>query len=283
MTHAPAGGLFLRRTRQRLGLTQSELGRVAGVSVRTIRGVERGEIQRPQVATLQQLAVALRLDPRHQAEFLHAFAAEPTVAVEDLLVDPTVPELEQIDAVTRSALGAYRIISQNWHTSVDAHRRMTGTRCQLALEAVEDGLQHVFNIQNGDGQTLAHRMEFVPGHGCSASGRWDFEDSNVTVFGVRLPRPLTKGEVHAYEYEIVTDPHQGQGESDGFIAGAPHTARAIVLSVSFETAPVRVQRLAKLPGRSFEFLGDVVLGEDLHASLVLEDAPPGAHGFAWSW
>src|SRR5690606_3019796 len=55
MSHPARAGALLRTLRQAHGSTQSDLGRDSGVSVRTIRGLERGEIQRPQLATLQQL------------------------------------------------------------------------------------------------------------------------------------------------------------------------------------------------------------------------------------
>ncbi|WP_435198431.1 helix-turn-helix domain-containing protein [Janibacter sp. GS2] len=285
MNHAAHGGPLLRRTRQARGRTQDELGRDSGVSVRTIRGLERGEIRQPQIATLQQLVVALRLSPQEQAEFMHAWATREQAAFDTLLVDPTVSEMEQIDAITRTGLGAYRVISQNWHTTIGANRRLATTRCQIALQAVEDGLERVFNVQNGDEHTRAERMDLVPLRGSSLGGRWDFPDSNVTVFGVHLPRPLAKGDCHAYEYEITADPDEAGvlGESDGFVWGSPHTARAIIVSVQFAERPASVRHVARDPGGAFEYFEEISLDEHNHAALVLEDAGPGAHGFTWAW
>lgn len=113
MSHPAHGGTLLRSLRQAHGWTQNDLGRDSGVSVRTIRGLERGEIQRPQLATLQQLALAMELRAPEQAEFMHAWATPPQPGYDRLLVDPTLSEMEQIDAITRSVLGAYRVISQN--------------------------------------------------------------------------------------------------------------------------------------------------------------------------
>ncbi len=285
MNHPAHGGAQLRQWREVKGLTQSDLGRASAVSVRTIRGLERGEIRRPQVATLQQLALALGLSPQEQTEFMHAWATPSRPGYDGLLVDPTLPEMEQIDAMTRSVLGAYRVISQHWHTTVGADRRLATTRCQIAIEAVEDGLQRVFNVQNGDEHTRASRLEFVPLSGSSLSGRMDFEDSNVTVFDVGLPRPLAKGEFHAYEYEIVSHPDEDGtlGYSDGFIWGAPHTARSIIVSVEFAIPPATVRRVERAPGKDFQILDEVPLDAGHRAALVLEDADPGAYGFTWSW
>lgn len=253
--------------------------------MRTIRGLERGEIHHPQVTTLQLLALALRLPPQAQAEFLHAWATPSRAGLDGLLVDPTVPELQQIDALTRSVLGAYRVISQNWHTTVGPDRRLATTRCHTALAAVEDGLQRVFNVQNGDEHTTAARVQFLPVRGGALSGRWDFTDSNVAVFGVDLPRPLTRGEVHSYEYELVSHPDEDGtlGPSDGFIWGAPHTTRSLVVSVEFAVPPASLRRVQRAPSGDFEFLEEVPLDEGSRAVIVLEDAGPGAYGFTWSW
>ncbi|WP_338752127.1 helix-turn-helix domain-containing protein [Janibacter alittae] len=285
MNHPAHGAALLRGLRQARKRTQSDLGHASGISVRTIRGLERGEIHRPQVTTLQQLALALTLSPQEQAEFMHAWATPDQAGFDRLLVDPTLSEMEQIDAMTRSALGAYRVISQNWHTSVGADRRMSTTRCQIALEAVEDGLERVFNVQNGDEHTTASRLEFVPLRGSRLFGRWDFEDSNVTVFGVALPRRLAKGQFHSYEYEVISHPDDDGtlGYSDGFIWGAPHTTRSLVVSVEFAVAPTTLRRVQKAPGMDFEFLDEVPLDDDRQAVLVLEDADPGAYGFTWTW
>ena len=285
MTSAAHAGDLLRAMRQSRGHTQSDLGRASGVSVRTIRGLERGEIRRPQVATLQQVAIALGIGPQEQAEFLHAWATPAQTGFDRLLVDPTLTEMEQIESLTRSALGSYRVISQNWHTTVGADRRLQRTRCHVALEAVADGLTGVVNVQNGDESTAAGRMEFVAIHGATLVNRWDFPESNVAVFGVGLPHPLAKGERHAYEYEVISHPDLtgGPGNSDGCIWGAPHQTRSIVVSVDFESAPSSVRHVERPPGGDFRFHDEISLDGGRRASIVLEDAPPGAYGFAWEW
>ncbi len=47
----------LRQARDAAGLTQEALARQADVTVRTVAGIERGEVQ-PTVATLRRLAAA---------------------------------------------------------------------------------------------------------------------------------------------------------------------------------------------------------------------------------
>lgn len=284
MSRAARGGAWLRRVRREEGLTQGALSDRSGVSVRTIRGLERGEILTPQIATLQQIAVALGLTPQEQTEFMHAWATERLITFEELL-DPGLSELEQIDALTRLSLGTYRVISQVWRTSVAANRRITRTGCQTSIAAVEDGLERVFSVQCGDETTCAADMRFVPLLGCTLLGRQDFPDSNVVVFEVGLPRRLAKGEMHAYAYQIIDEvaPDADLGDSDGFVWGPPHTARSVVVSVEFEVPPAAITRVECPPGGQLVLGGAVTLDDDLRASIVLEDAGPGAFGFTWQW
>lgn len=284
MSRAPRGGARLRRYRRDEGLTQGDLSERSGVSVRTIRGLERGEILAPQIATLQQLVVALGLTPHEQAEFMHTWATEPPRTFEGLF-EAGQDEFAQIDALTRSILGSYRVISQVWRTTVGANRRMVRTSCQSAIVAVEDGLDRVFNVQGGDEVTRAAEMRFVPLLGCELRSRSDFPESNVVIFEVGLPRRLAKGDTHAYAYQIVDDidPGTEHADSDGFVWGPPHTARSVVVSVEFEVPPATITRVEKPPGGDFVFRDEVSLDADHRASIVLEDAGPGAFGFTWEW
>lgn len=280
----PPGGTWLYRIRRDCGRTQDELSRLSGVSVRTIRGLERGEILTPQIATLQQLALALELGPQAQTEFMHAWATPRQPGFDQLLVDPSMTEMEQIDALTRSALGTYRVISQVWRTQVSADRRLTHTGCHSAIAAVEDGLDRVFNVQNGDASTSAADLQFNPLLGCDLLNRRVFPESNVVVFEVGLTRVLPRGATHAYAYEVRDDSAGGAGpDSDGFVWGPPHTARSVTVSVDFAVPPAKVTRVERAPGQDFAFFDDVTLDDNHRASLVLEEAGPGAFGFTWEW
>ncbi|MEU1419783.1 helix-turn-helix domain-containing protein [Kitasatospora sp. NPDC005751] len=58
---------MLARFRVLAGLTQAELARAAGISLRALGDMERGRTRGPQQRTVQALAVALRLDPDRTA------------------------------------------------------------------------------------------------------------------------------------------------------------------------------------------------------------------------
>ena len=284
MSKSSRGAAVLRAARADAKLTQAELGHRSGVSVRTIRGLERGEILRPQIATLQQLALGLDLGPRAQTEFMHGWATEGPASFDGLLVDPSMSEMEQIDSLTRAGLGNYRVISQIWRTHVSADRRLSRTACHSSICAVEDGLDRVFNVQVGDQSSSAKDLEFTPLLGCHLISRRFFPESDVVVFEVGLPEALPKGANHAYAYEVCDTGHGRRGPgSDGFVWGPTHTARSIVVSVEFEVCPARITHVEKAPGEDFRFLEEARLDAENRTTLVLEDVGPGAFGFSWEW
>ena len=61
-------GEQVREYRQRLGLTQEDLGRKAAVDPKTIRGIETGR-RTPRPSTIQQLAGALGLSGKERDWF----------------------------------------------------------------------------------------------------------------------------------------------------------------------------------------------------------------------
>ncbi len=71
----------LRQLREDAGLTQLELAAGAGVSLRTVTALERGEVVHPHVTTLLCLGDALRLTPVATFSALRPRPAPATEAV----------------------------------------------------------------------------------------------------------------------------------------------------------------------------------------------------------
>ncbi len=61
MAQAPEFGVLLHALRLRAGLTQLDLARTAGMSVRAVRDIEQGRVRRPRAPSVQRLAAALDL------------------------------------------------------------------------------------------------------------------------------------------------------------------------------------------------------------------------------
>ncbi len=283
MTATSPGARLLYRLRRAQGRTQAGLGAAAGVSVRTIRGLERGEIDRPQVATLQQLALALGLSVQAEAEFLHAWSTPGRTNLHELVDGADLSEAERIDTIVRAHLSGFRTIHQTAHVFVDARRRIQRSTYEFSIQAVEDGLDQVANVMHGDQAARARDMRMVAAVGCAPARRWDFPESNALVQMVELPHPLERGERHAYSFEIVSDHVDGLADSDGFTRGSLNTVRSLVVSVQFEVPPATLEHLVRRPQGGYELLGPRSLDEDHRAVLVLEDEEPTGHGFVWSW
>ncbi len=82
-------GELLRVRRERVGLTQQVLADHATLSVRAIRDMESGRVQRPRQETVRLLADALRLEGRNRSDF--EAAARRQALVEEPSDEPTAP------------------------------------------------------------------------------------------------------------------------------------------------------------------------------------------------
>ncbi|MFI8360066.1 helix-turn-helix domain-containing protein [Streptomyces sp. NPDC085612] len=88
--HSTAGfGELLRVRRERVGLTQQVLADHATLSVRAIRDMESGRVQRPRQETVRLLADALRLEGHSRSNF--EAAARRQALVEEPRDEPTAP------------------------------------------------------------------------------------------------------------------------------------------------------------------------------------------------
>ncbi|KIX79154.1 hypothetical protein SF23_02370, partial [Streptomyces sp. MBRL 10] len=86
--HSTAGfGELLRVRRERVGLTQQVLADHATLSVRAIRDMESGRVQRPRQETVRLLADALRLEGHSRSNF--EAAARRQALVEEPRDEPT--------------------------------------------------------------------------------------------------------------------------------------------------------------------------------------------------
>ncbi|MFE3176916.1 BTAD domain-containing putative transcriptional regulator [Amycolatopsis sp. NPDC059090] len=65
---SPQFGEAVRLRRARAGMTQEELARLAGLSVRALRYIERGQVHRPRAGSVRRLAAVFGLDPDDWAE-----------------------------------------------------------------------------------------------------------------------------------------------------------------------------------------------------------------------
>lgn len=101
-------GVLLRRGRNAAGLTQEQLADRSGISVRTIRNLERGLITSPRDQSIQLLADALGLSGAARAQFLFA-GREARITEADRSTNPTVPR--QLPIAVRRLTGRSKEIA----------------------------------------------------------------------------------------------------------------------------------------------------------------------------
>jgi transcriptional regulator with XRE-family HTH domain len=75
-----AGATPLAALRRRMPWTQQELAAAAGVSVGTVRGIERGAYQTARPRVIRALAAALGVPPAAIAEFRPSLGLPPAAA-----------------------------------------------------------------------------------------------------------------------------------------------------------------------------------------------------------
>lgn len=74
-------GTLVRAYRRRLSLTQEELAELSGLSVRSIRRIERGETPMPRATTVRLLADVYRLAGADRDRFVAAAHEHASAAV----------------------------------------------------------------------------------------------------------------------------------------------------------------------------------------------------------
>jgi DNA-binding SARP family transcriptional activator/tetratricopeptide (TPR) repeat protein/DNA-binding XRE family transcriptional regulator len=91
----------VRRARAQAGLTQDEVARASGLSVRALRDLERGRVQKPHEESLRRLVAVLGVDGSDRDRSLASVAQRPRPGLRDRPLSPS--------AVTVDILGTLRL------------------------------------------------------------------------------------------------------------------------------------------------------------------------------
>ncbi|MBM7864890.1 XRE family transcriptional regulator [Lentzea nigeriaca] len=95
-------GVLLRQWRQRAGLSQEALAQLAGVGIRTVRGLEIGERTDPRMGTVRSLADALELTGAERAELFAAAGRDEPIPVEPVRFAPLAEAAETLKVAIES-------------------------------------------------------------------------------------------------------------------------------------------------------------------------------------
>lgn len=137
-------GKILRRYRWGAGLTQEELARQSGLSVRAVSDIERGHTSRPYARTIRLLADALKLDEPARTRLMTAAhdgtdeesAGEPQ---EEVVRQPEDPVIIVVAASNGAGADAARAVRATRDNRSWQHPRLPGW-AQLAAASVAAAL-----------------------------------------------------------------------------------------------------------------------------------------------
>jgi transcriptional regulator with XRE-family HTH domain len=285
------GPAALKWLREISGLTQRDLAARSGVSERTVRGLERGEVERPHHASLVALAEAAGLNPAETGTFLRAWSPARRRTFSELFGDTGLD-----DALAEASLrtGYERAPIALWNLVViGPNRRIRRTGHRSVFESLYDGLTGHTMVHTGDDPEEFRFCEVTKATGVSVRSRSDIPDRGLVAFDLDFDHPLARGETYAYaitiDREARMDAQDAEArcpgpESDGYLRGVRSATSLIVLRVVFEGDPPTY--VWDLRGRSMTDYTEgarAPMGERTVLDLVVRHAEPGSYGFGWSW
>lgn len=282
MASGTSGPDALRWLREVSGLTQRGLAARSGVSERTIRGLERGQVRTPHQTSLRALTEAADLDDQQTATFLRAWAPDRIESLAELSDQMASYEQAIAETTLQSEMDEHLVSSWTRYT----YRRgaLVSVDADLVLEAQRDGIDTYvtpYVYDSGEGSHMA-----VKTTGCRLRKRYDFDHAWLQVFEIELPTPLKRGESCAFSLELIPaepvhrDPAE---ETEWCMRGLHRTVPLTVIEVVFEEGtPSTVWEIEMARGGERRRLREVPLSPDGRAHLTRRHGHVGAYGFEWT-
>ncbi|WP_026181138.1 helix-turn-helix domain-containing protein [Demetria terragena] len=281
------GPAAIRWLREVSGLTQRGLAEASGVSERTIRGLERGHVQRPHYSSLRSLAKAAGLEHDQREAFLRAWSPDRGRSLSEL--NPERPDLIAAETTIRTEIEE-RVLA-TWNTFyVGADRQRSGARSSVTIEARRDGIDTYCIPLLSDELGVLPQVYVSETIGCEPLDIHEFPANGLVVIELGLDRPKQLGEIYALEFALEAPAGSdimgtSASASDRCQAGriAQRVIDVLVVGVTFEHPPARVWEIEKIGSAPERVVGDSPLDRDHHAQVVRRHALPGHYGFRWEW
>ena len=296
---APAehGGTILRAMRHSAGISQQVLAERSGVSVRSIRGLENGEVASPHTATLLALLSALDA-PRDQAErFLRSWNESVSLRTfgEVMSADSNTPVHRAVhEGLMRSFLDK-QIVAASRLISVGPDRRIQHEWYRTSVEALVDGVDNHLVVARGYPYQDIRQVRFDDLVGCSIRQRTTDLESNTLAVDLSLGESLRAGEVKSFTWREVngwvdgSDPESTvrPGADDSFV----DTGYSNAFLRPFASLTMQVVFHGEHPDAIWEVSGSrhaerrrrLRLDEFGTTSVVWQNGTPGRYGIAWDW
>ncbi|WP_026181137.1 helix-turn-helix domain-containing protein [Demetria terragena] len=278
-----AGPEALRWLREVSGLTQRRLAELSGVSERTIRGLERGQVATPHQASLHALVDAAELDSLQTATFLRAWAPDRVRSLTELS-----RKLSSVEDVVAE------IILQN---DVEEHLITCWTRYVVRNEMVRSYTTRVVLEANSDRVDtyvipFAYQVHEEPPRiaitttGASVQQRHHFADIGVIVYELHLNRTLMRGESGAFEFTVTLEnypPPEFSDPTEWFMRLTHRVTPLVVLEVQFESPPDELWVVDLDENGARRKVRTIEVDRHGRAHYVVRDVRAGANGFEWTF
>lgn len=288
------GAQALKALRERAGYSQVQLAERSGVSVRSVGGIERGEIKAPHPSTLTALAEALGLSVCESDRLLRSW--QETVRFrnyrEIMSRDVHQGLLRAVrEASIRSTLDK-RVVSLSYQVVVGSNRCIHQVRHDFVIEAYRDGVDsHLIVCQRDVGDARLLRIEDTAG--CAVSSQTVDPATNLVAIDLSLGHVLKRGELTSFGFRQVNGWDKTQDEDaqvparvarDTRYASRPRTPvdlLAIRVTFAHDTVPVRAWPLGGVAPTQRET--DLEIDHSRTVGKIWQDAVAGEYAIQWKW
>jgi transcriptional regulator with XRE-family HTH domain len=285
-----AGPARLRQLRAAAGLTQEQLAGLAGVHVRTIRGLEGGRVSSPRRPTLTLISRALALDASAQLQFLDAWGLPDQ---DPLIVgSPSLrAESSVVDEVMSGALASCASFAVSEVVVVDPHRAVVSRRTEDAVLALRDGVNVRYVFYEPDDQSIdVDSLHLRDTENCQVVREIVDPFRRAKVFELALGRTLKVNDSHVMRYTAdfagarTRDPIAARTGQE--IGGFFRPPASYVLEVRFDqdARPAQcTQIFQSRPTGPIRTVGILEPSTSNAVHLALINPAPGGHGIRWRW
>lgn len=295
MANEPSGGAaHLKRLRATAGLTQEQLAELAGLHVRTIRGLETDHVTSPRRESLSLIGRALGLDVSGQLRLLAAWGLPDVGTVVPATVPTVDAESSVIDRFLDGSLASCTPVALSETVTVGENRVVLMRRTEEVVVALRTGVsvRHVF-YEPRDESVDVERLHLSETENCQVVREFADSIRRVKVFELALGRTLNENDSHVIRYaadfgsatmeEAPGAPGPARGEEIGGFFRPPSS---YLLEVRFHerAVPARcTQVFLARPTGPTRTVASLKPSTTNAVHIALVNPKPGGHGIVWNW
>jgi transcriptional regulator with XRE-family HTH domain len=277
---------MLKALRRERGWTQEYLAETSGLTVRTIRGIELGEISRPRRSTVDRLSAVLGGQGRDVLDLREAWAPSGSDAAHHPLhfeADGYGSEiLARLTHESFEETSSVGVIDKVW---TDADGRVIRERSEDVIVARIDGVRRRLTFCQLDEDIALGASKVSVNRTCRLGRTWTFPVLNLIVYEFLFDRALRRGETHRfrYEFEHVATYDNMRGEAyRSMIRGFQRPVAFFALEIQFgsDVTSCREASLAH-PGNEIH-LGKHRQVRNRRVEMCLSGHVVGGHGLTWT-